>query len=56
MMSGEAAIFAFPEEEKIFTWKGTIAGIKDTVFEDTDYKLSLSFPADYPFKPPKDEV
>lgn len=26
---------------------------KDTVFEGTDYKLSLSFPTDYPFKPPK---
>uniref|UniRef100_A0A7N0U2S3 E2 ubiquitin-conjugating enzyme n=1 Tax=Kalanchoe fedtschenkoi TaxID=63787 RepID=A0A7N0U2S3_KALFE len=53
MMSGEAGISAFPEEENIFTWKGTIAGIKDTVFEDTEYKLSLSFPTDYPFKPPK---
>ncbi|CAM8889224.1 unnamed protein product [Rhodiola kirilowii] len=53
MMSGEAGISAFPEEDNIFIWKGTISGIKDTVFEDTEYKLSLAFPTDYPFKPPK---
>ncbi|CAM8960667.1 unnamed protein product [Rhodiola kirilowii] len=38
MMSGEAGISAFPEEDNIFTWKGTITGIKGH---------------DYPFKPPK---
>ncbi|KAM3398410.1 ubiquitin-conjugating enzyme E2 20-like [Capsicum galapagoense] len=53
MMSGDSGISAFPEEENIFCWKGTISGSKDTVFEGTEYKLSLSFPADYPFKPPK---
>jgi ubiquitin-protein ligase len=52
-MSGESGISAFPEEDNIFCWKGTIAGSKDTVFEGTEYKLSLSFPNDYPFKPPK---
>ncbi|KAI9073724.1 hypothetical protein K1719_044323 [Acacia pycnantha] len=29
------------------------SGSKDTVFEGTEYKLSLSFPNDYPFKSPK---
>ncbi|CAL0334239.1 unnamed protein product [Lupinus luteus] len=53
MMSGDSGISAFPEEDNIFLWKGTITGSKDTVFEDTEYKLSLSFPNDYPFKPPK---
>ncbi|OAY48482.1 ubiquitin-conjugating enzyme E2 20 [Manihot esculenta] len=53
MMSGESGISAFPEEDNIFCWKGTITGSKDTVFEGTEYKLSLSFPNDYPFKPPK---
>ncbi|KAL8211422.1 hypothetical protein R6Q57_005859 [Mikania cordata] len=51
-MSGESAISAFPEEDNIFFWKGTISGSKDTVFEGTEYKLSLTFPNDYPFKPP----
>jgi ubiquitin-conjugating enzyme E2 C len=52
-MSGDSGISAFPEEDNIFLWKGTITGSKDTVFEGTDYKLSLSFPNDYPFKAPK---
>ncbi|KAG5253835.1 hypothetical protein OIU76_020463 [Salix suchowensis] len=53
MMSGESGISAFPEGDNIFCWKGTIKGSKDTVFEGTEYKLSLSFPNDYPFKSPK---
>ncbi|KAL0418475.1 UNVERIFIED_CONTAM: Ubiquitin-conjugating enzyme E2 19 [Sesamum radiatum] len=53
MMSGDAGTSAFPEEDNIFCWKGTITGSKDTVFEGTEYKLSLAFPSDYPFKPPK---
>ncbi|XP_004505662.1 ubiquitin-conjugating enzyme E2 20 [Cicer arietinum] len=53
MMSGESGISAFPEEDNIFLWKGTITGSKETVFEGTEYKLSLSFPNDYPFKAPK---
>jgi len=52
-MSGDSGISAFPEEDNILCWKGTIAGSKDTVFEGTEYKLSLSFPNEYPFKAPK---
>ncbi|TKY71048.1 Ubiquitin-conjugating enzyme E2 19 [Spatholobus suberectus] len=52
MMSGDSGISGFPEEDNIFCWKGTIKGSKGTVFEGTEYKLSLSFPNDYPFKPP----
>ncbi|KAL3653341.1 Ubiquitin-conjugating enzyme E2 20 [Castilleja foliolosa] len=53
MMGGDPGISAFPEEDNIFCWKGTIHGSKETVFEGTEYKLSLSFPSDYPFKAPK---
>ncbi|KAL7174275.1 hypothetical protein ACSBR2_033519 [Camellia fascicularis] len=53
MMSGDSLVSAFPEEDNIFCWKWTITGIKDTVFEGIVYKLSLSFPNDFPFKPPK---
>ncbi|XP_022154314.1 ubiquitin-conjugating enzyme E2 20-like [Momordica charantia] len=53
MMSGDSGISAFPEEGNIFYWKGTISGSKDTVFEGTEYRLSLAFPNEYPFKPPK---
>ncbi|KAG6524554.1 hypothetical protein ZIOFF_014467 [Zingiber officinale] len=53
MMCGDPCISAFPEGDNIFCWKGTINGSKDTVYEGTVYKLSLAFPTDYPFKPPK---
>lgn len=52
-MSGDSGISAFPEEDNILCWKGTITGSKDTVFEETEYKLSLSFSNEYPFKAPK---
>ncbi|KAK1316383.1 Ubiquitin-conjugating enzyme E2 20 [Acorus calamus] len=53
MMSGDPGISAFPDGDNIFCWKGTISGSKDTAYEELEYKLSLSFTADYPFKPPK---
>ncbi|KAI3821753.1 hypothetical protein L1987_09325 [Smallanthus sonchifolius] len=52
MMNGDSGISAFPEGDNIFCWKGTISRSKDTVFQGTEYKLSLLFPNDYPFKPP----
>lgn len=52
-MSGDPGISAFPDGDNIFNWMGTITGSKDTVYEGMNYKLSLSFPAEYPFKPPK---
>ncbi|XP_077242533.1 ubiquitin-conjugating enzyme E2 19-like [Tasmannia lanceolata] len=53
MMSGDPGVSAFPEGDNIFCWKGTITGSNDTVYEGMVYRLSLSFPIDYPFKPPK---
>ncbi|KAL5994653.1 ubiquitin-conjugating enzyme [Asimina triloba] len=53
MMSGDPGVSAFPEDDNIFNWRGTISGSKGTVYDGMDYRLSLSFPSDYPFKPPK---
>lgn len=52
-MCGDPGISAFPDGDNIFSWKGTMTGSKDTAYEGMIYKLSLSFPTDYPFKPPK---
>ncbi|KAJ1697145.1 hypothetical protein LUZ63_005657 [Rhynchospora breviuscula] len=52
MMSGDSGISAFPEDDDIFHWRGTINGSKGTVYDGMVYKLSLSFDTDYPFKPP----
>lgn len=52
-MSGGPGISAFPEADNMFSWVGTINGVKDTVYEGLVYKLSLHFPNDYPFNPPE---
>ena len=52
MTSGDAGISAFPEGDNIFNWVGTIKGSVGTVYEGLNYKLSLKFPTDYPFKAP----
>ncbi|GAB2218408.1 hypothetical protein Droror1_Dr00001631 [Drosera rotundifolia] len=39
MMSDDRGISAFPEKETIFSWKGTIQGSKDTIFEGTEYNF-----------------
>ncbi|XP_006644048.3 ubiquitin-conjugating enzyme E2 20-like [Oryza brachyantha] len=53
MMGGDPGVSAFPEGDNIFQWVGTIAGSAATAYEGTSYRLSLAFPSDYPYKPPK---
>eukprot|EP00899_Mesostigma_viride_P014775 jgi/Mesvir1/23299/Mv20995-RA.1 len=52
MISGDPGISAFPEGDNIFNWIGTLVGGADTVYAGLSFKLSLKFPADYPFKAP----
>ncbi|OVA18107.1 Ubiquitin-conjugating enzyme [Macleaya cordata] len=53
MSGGDLGVSAFPENENIFSWIGTIEGGKGTPYEGLSYKLSLRFPLDYPFKAPQ---
>ena len=48
----DTSISAFPEGDNLFKWIGTIKSAAGTVYEGLTYKLSLSFPADYPFTAP----
>jgi len=52
MMSGTSSVSAFPDGDNLFNWKGTITGAAGTVYESLTYKLTLSFPADYPYSAP----
>jgi len=52
MMSGVKGVSAFPSEENIFCWIGTINGAHGTVYEGLTYKLKLEFPNNYPYSAP----
>ena len=49
MMSG---ISAFPEEDNLFRWVGTINGPDDSAYEGMQLKLQIEFPETYPYKAP----
>jgi len=51
-MENVPGVSAFPEEDNLNRWTGTISGTDNTVFEGLKYKLSLTFPSDYPFSAP----
>ena len=52
MMTPPVGVSAFPNSDNMFSWAGTIEGVSGTVYEGLSYKLSLSFPTDYPYSAP----
>jgi len=50
MMSGSPGISAFPRENNILQWIGTIEGAEGTLYEGLKYQLILSFPPGYPLE------
>uniref|UniRef100_A0A8C2WQB3 Ubiquitin-conjugating enzyme E2 C n=1 Tax=Cyclopterus lumpus TaxID=8103 RepID=A0A8C2WQB3_CYCLU len=53
VLSRDAGISAFPESDNLFKWIGTIDGANGTVYEGLRYRLSLEFPAGYPYQAPR---
>ena len=54
MMSNEleGLASAFPEEDNLFKWVGTLKGSDHTVYETLEFKITMSFPEDYPYTAP----
>ena len=52
-MNGDGDATAFPKNDDLFDWIGTIKGSAGTVYEGLTYKLSIRFPQDYPFSAPR---
>lgn len=52
MSSPTDGVTAYPHEDNLFHWIGTISGAAGTAYDGLEYRLSLRFPASYPFEPP----
>ena len=51
-MSKDKTVTGFPVKGNLLSWIGTIHGPAQTVYEGLVFKLSLSFPSDYPCSSP----
>ena len=51
-MNADKSVSAFPDGDNLFSWKGSIQGAAGTVYEGLVYKLTFSFPSNYPFAAP----
>eukprot|EP00729_Bicosta_minor_P022916 gene22916-26218_t len=52
MKAKDKTVTGFPVKGNLLSWIGTIHGPPATVYEGLVYKLSLSFPSDYPCSAP----
>lgn len=53
MLSPSPGISAFPDADgNLLSWTATINGPADTPYENLTFKLSFSFPENYPYAPP----
>jgi ubiquitin-conjugating enzyme E2 C len=51
-MANCSGISAFPENDNLFHWSGTVSGATGTVYEGMAFKITMKFPSNYPYSPP----
>lgn len=52
-MSSTPGVSAFPESDaNLLKWTGTVEGPEGTFYEGLKFKLSIQFPANYPYSAP----
>lgn len=49
---GGPSVSAFPEGDSLLLWRATVEGPAASPYETLTYRLSLSFPPEYPYKAP----
>ena len=52
MTNGADGISAFPHNDNLFHWVGTIQGVPQTAYDGLEFQLSMKFPMNYPFEAP----
>eukprot|EP01096_Ripella_sp_DP13-Kostka_P003602 TRINITY_DN15434_c0_g1_i1.p1 TRINITY_DN15434_c0_g1~~TRINITY_DN15434_c0_g1_i1.p1 ORF type:complete len:196 (-),score=80.94 TRINITY_DN15434_c0_g1_i1:215-733(-) len=52
MTAPPPGVSAFPNGGNFFNWNASINGVSSTPYADQQYKLTLEFPSEYPFKAP----
>eukprot|EP00796_Vickermania_ingenoplastis_P003879 gene3879-2751_t len=53
IMSDVDGISAFPDNDDLFNWIGTVQGVEGTPYEDLEFQLRLKFSDNYPYQPPE---
>jgi ubiquitin-conjugating enzyme E2 C len=51
-MQPSDGVSAFPSEDNMFLWSASLSGPLSTAYTGHTYKLTISFPPDYPYSPP----
>ncbi|KAI6036888.1 ubiquitin-conjugating enzyme/RWD-like protein [Pisolithus microcarpus] len=53
LMSSSPGISAFPKNDSnLFEWAGTIEGAPGTIYASLAFRISISFPSNYPYSAP----